>query len=93
MKVYVVVAETDPQEELFYEIIGIFQNEDEAIEKVADIMQDIEAYVKTYPAHDENLTDEEDEKRWRTWNENYPHKIKDTDEKIDTVYVKEFDLL
>ena len=79
---------------MFYEIIGIFQNEDEAIEKDADIMQDIEAYVKTFPEHDEDLlTDDEYEPIWRKWNKNFPHKIKDTDEKIDTVYVKEFDLL
>ena len=61
MKVYVVVAETEELIDLNYEIIGVYKNEDEAMEKVADIMQEIEAYVDTFPVHDESLTDEEDE--------------------------------
>ena len=92
MKVYVVVAETEELIDLNYEIIGVYKNEDEAMEKVADIMQEIEAYVDTYPVYDDSLTDEEDEKRWREWKKNHPHKMKNTDAEIDTVYVKEFDL-
>ena len=93
MKVYVVVAETDETSELNYQIIGVYKNEDEAMEKVADIMQEIEAYINTYPVHDDELPDEEDEKIWREWKKNHPHKMPITDAEIDNVYVKEFELL
>ena len=41
MKVYAVVVETDEHDELLYQIVGIYENEDDANDKLADIMQDI----------------------------------------------------
>jgi len=93
MKVYVVVAETDEMSELDYQIIGIYKNEDEATEKVADIMQEIEAYIETFPVQDEYESDLVHEIKCIAWKDNYPHKMPISDAEIDTVYVKEFDLL
>jgi len=89
MKVYAVVVETEEYSDLLYEIVGIYQNEDAANDKLADIMQEIEAYAKTYIEDTGN--EEEDEKKWRLYKANFPHKI--NDEWVDVCYVKEFDLL
>lgn len=51
MKVYAVVIETDEYSELNYQIVGIYKNEDDANDKLADIMQDIwvdVCYVKEF---------------------------------------------
>ena len=90
MKVYIVVAESDQGDiDFVSEVIGVYRNEDNATEKVADIMQDIEAYNKTFPNDTGN--DEVDEKAWRLWRGNYPHKINDF--LIDSAYTKEFELM
>ena len=90
MKVYIVVAESDDQDIDFdSQVIGVYKNEDDATEKVADIMQEIEAYNETFPNDTGN--DEVDEKAWRLWRGNYPHKINDV--LIDTAYLKEFELM
>jgi hypothetical protein len=90
MKVYAVIVEPEYwDEDLVYEIIGIYQNEEDANDKLADIMQEIEAYAKTYIGSTGN--EEEDEKNWRIYNDNFPHKI--GNQRVDVCYVKEFDLL
>jgi hypothetical protein len=90
MKVYAVIVEPEYWDnDLVYEIIGIYQNEEDANDKLADIMQEIEAYAKTYIGSTGN--EEEHEKNWRLYKANFPHKI--GNQMVDVCYVKEFDLL
>jgi hypothetical protein len=91
MKVYGVVVETDEHDELLYQIVGIYKNEDDANDKLADIMQDIEAYAKTYIEKQPNESYEDFDKRHRLYSDNFPHKI--GYDWVDVCYVKEFDLL
>jgi hypothetical protein len=90
MKVYAVIVEPELwDDDLVYEIIGIYQNKEDANDKLADIMQEIEAYAKTYI--DDTLNEKQDEKKWLIYNDNFPHKI--GNQWVDVCYVKEFDLL
>jgi hypothetical protein len=92
MKVYAVIVE--PEEwgnYIAYKIIGIYKNEDDANDKLADIMQDIEAYSKTYIPKQPNESNEDFYKRHRLYSDNFPHTV--GDEWVDVCYVKEFELL
>ena len=93
MKVYAVIVESEEWGEidLPYEIVGIYQNENDAMDKMADIMQDIEAYSKTYIPKQPNESDNDFDKRHRFYSDNFPHKV--AGEWVDVCYVKEFDLL
>jgi hypothetical protein len=91
MKVYAVIVEPEVwvDNNPTYEIVGIYKNEDDANDKLADIMQEIEAYEKTYI--EDTANEEADKKNWLIYNDNFPHKI--GDERVNVCYVKEFDLL
>lgn len=83
-RVYVVIAETE-YDVPYYDkvIIDIYENEYDAINRTQSIMQDIEAYVNTFPK-DTGIEDA-DMEAWQLWKQNYPHKI--GDELIDSVYL------
>jgi hypothetical protein len=89
MKVYAVVLETDQEYEFDYEVFGIYQNENDAMDKLADIMQEIEAYSKTIPKSTGN--DEVDRKNWYSYSDSFPYRIGENE--VFNGYVQEFELL
>ena len=88
MKVYIVFGAGDEQMTELTAVMGVYQNQADAEDKMADLMGDIENHIKTEPSEAEC---DEDDKLWNEYFENWPHKV--GKEPIERMWVQEYELL
>ncbi len=88
MKVYIVFARGDEHFAPETAVIGVYQNQADAEDKMADMMGDIENHIKTEPPEMET---DESQKLWDDYFANWPHKI--GNEPIEKMWMQEYEVL
>ena len=88
MKVYIIFAEGDEHCTDATAVMGVFQKQSDADNKMAELMGDIENHIKTEPAE---MDIDNDQKLWDDYLANWPHKI--GNEPIEKMWVQEYEVL